>query len=178
MPSTKYINSIPLPKYTPSPQDFPVDTGPPYIFYLNSNLNPSAPYPVTYKSKVYPTGAHLFEAFKFVKHKPELAERIRVCSLDAYEMSMLSWQFQMSGYVREDWEHVWQQKLDEMLYLRFTQHERLRAELMGTGYAQLVDGNEPRDDHVVDAPGVNELGKGLMRLRERLKRAGEREMRR
>jgi len=55
-----------------------------------------------------------------------------------------------------------------------TQHPNLRAELMATGYAQLLDGNEVRHRGVVDAPGVNELGKGLMRLRERLRREGSR----
>ncbi|KIJ57242.1 hypothetical protein M422DRAFT_149082 [Sphaerobolus stellatus SS14] len=149
--------------------DFPVDTGTPFVFYLHSNLNPTSPHKVLYQNKLYPTAAHLFEAHKFLQHKPELAERIRVCSESASEMSMLSWEFQSAGHVRDDWELVWREKLDEVLYLMFTQHPNLRAELMATGYAQLVDGNEARPHGVVDAPGINELGKGLMRVRERLR---------
>lgn len=61
--------------------------------------------------------------------------------------------------------------MDEVLYLKFTQHPNLQAELMATGYAPLLDGNEIRQP---DAEGVNELGKALVRLRERLRRVGAR----
>jgi len=132
IPAPKYPNSSGrIPVYTPSPMDFPVDTGEPFVFYLHSNLNPASPHKVLYQRKLYPTAAHLFEAHKFLKYKPELAERIRVCSESASEMSQLSWEFQMSGHVREDWELVWREKvccdysicdfdIAHFLYLRFS----------------------------------------------------------
>ena len=46
--------------------------------------------------------------------------------------------------------------MDDALYLKFVQHPNIRAELMATAYAPLLDGNEPRR---LDAEGVNELGK-------------------
>jgi predicted NAD-dependent protein-ADP-ribosyltransferase YbiA (DUF1768 family) len=60
--------------------------------------------------------------------------------------------------------------------MKFIQHPDLRAELMGTGYAILLDGNEMpyRDLGQVNDPTVNELGKALVRLRERLRREGAR----
>jgi predicted NAD-dependent protein-ADP-ribosyltransferase YbiA (DUF1768 family) len=61
--------------------------------------------------------------------------------------------------------------MDDVLYLKFVQHPDIRAELMATGYSPLLDGNEPRRP---DAEGVNELGKALVRLRERLRREGAR----
>lgn len=63
--------------------------------------------------------------------------------------------------------------MDDVLYLKFVQHPDLRAELMATGYSPLLDGNEPRRPDV-ETEGVNELGKALVRLRERLRREGAR----
>ena len=34
---------------------------------------------VVYEDKSYPTALHLFEACKFLPHRPDLAERIRQC---------------------------------------------------------------------------------------------------
>lgn len=58
--------------------------------------------------------------------------------------------------------------MDEVLWLKFNQHHRLRDELLATGYALLLDGNEVRHADP-DTPGVNELGKAYMRLRDRLR---------
>ncbi|KAF8520778.1 DUF1768-domain-containing protein, partial [Hysterangium stoloniferum] len=146
--------------------------GPPITVPLTSNLNPTSPHKILYKKKLYPTAAHLWDAHKFLKYHPELAERIRTTSHSPMEMSRLSWVYQMQGYVREDWELVWRDKLDEVLYMKFIQHPDLRAELMATGYALLLDGNEMayRDMSQINDPAVNELGKALVRLRERLRR--------
>ncbi|KAF8484413.1 hypothetical protein JB92DRAFT_2544984, partial [Gautieria morchelliformis] len=126
-----------------------------------------SPHRILYKKKLYPTAAHLFEAHKYMKHMPELAERLRTCSENALEMDVMSKSFERDGLVRPDWSLVWRDKMDEVLYSKFVQHPDLRAELMATGYSMLLDGNEPRRP---DAEGVNELGKALVRLRERLRR--------
>ncbi|GJJ06910.1 hypothetical protein Clacol_001106 [Clathrus columnatus] len=147
----------------------PPYVGPPVSIPLSSPLNPASPHEVTFKKRAYPTAAHLFEAHKFLKHKPELAERLRMVTESPYEMGKLAYSFQMEGMVREDWELVWRDKLDEVLWLKFAQHPRLREELLATGYSLLLDGNEVRHADP-DTPGVNELGKAYMRLRDRLRR--------
>lgn len=64
--------------------------------------------------------------------------------------------------------------MEEVLYLKFTQHEDLREELISTHPAQLIWGAK-RDalfgiGH--DGKGRNELGKLLMSVRDRLKDEG------
>lgn len=54
------------------------------------------------------------------------------------------------------------------MWLKFAQHSQLREELLSTGYSLLLDGNELRHADP-DTPGVNELGKAYMRLRDRLR---------
>lgn len=89
----------------------PPYVGPPVSIPLNSPLNPASPYDVTYRKKTYPTAAHLFEAHKFLKHNPELAERLRMVTESPSEMGKLSYSFQMEGLVRDDWELVWRDKV-------------------------------------------------------------------
>jgi predicted NAD-dependent protein-ADP-ribosyltransferase YbiA (DUF1768 family) len=60
--------------------------------------------------------------------------------------------------------------MDEVLYLKFSQHGDLRAMLLNTFPAELVY-VEPRDPFWGVGPGIgmNELGKSLMRVRKRLR---------
>lgn len=93
------------------PVDQPPPYAPPISIPLSSPLNPASPHEVVYRKKTYPTAAHLFEAHKFLKHSPELAERLRMVNESPYEMGKLSYSFQMEGMVREDWELVWRDKV-------------------------------------------------------------------
>jgi predicted NAD-dependent protein-ADP-ribosyltransferase YbiA (DUF1768 family) len=63
--------------------------------------------------------------------------------------------------------------MDEILYLKFCQHGDLRAVLLSTYPAELVF-VEPRDPFWGDGAGLgmNELGKSLMRVRERIRIEG------
>ena len=67
--------------------------------------------------------------------------------------------------------------MDEVLYLKFCQHSGLRMLLFNTYPSELVY-VEPRDPFWGDDPGAgtNELGKSLMRVRERLHMEMERGM--
>ena len=60
--------------------------------------------------------------------------------------------------------------MDEVLYLKFCQHNELRALLLGTSQAELIY-VEPGDLFWGDGAGagLNELGKSLMRVREQLR---------
>lgn len=64
--------------------------------------------------------------------------------------------------------------MDDVLYLKFLQHGDLRTLLLNTYPADLVY-VELRDPFWGDGAGVgmNELGKSLMRVRERLRIEGE-----
>ena len=63
--------------------------------------------------------------------------------------------------------------MDEVLYLKFRQHGELRALLLGTYPAELIY-VESGDAFWGDGPGngLNELGKSLMRVRERFRAEG------
>ena len=65
--------------------------------------------------------------------------------------------------------------MDEVLYLKFSQHDQLRAMLVNTYPAELVH-VEPNDPFWGDGDGIgmNELGKSLMRVRKLLRGEGGR----
>lgn len=75
--------STPSPRGVRMPSPAPAATPPPPIFNIEeggplSGLIHYSPYPVNYNRKVYPTAYHLWEAFKFMDHRPDLAEQIRI----------------------------------------------------------------------------------------------------
>ena len=64
--------------------------------------------------------------------------------------------------------------MEDVLYLKFKQHPTLRALLLRTGLADIVYADD--NTYWGDGPlgeGANELGKALVRLRERLRQEGE-----
>ncbi|KAH7912929.1 hypothetical protein BJ138DRAFT_1003358 [Hygrophoropsis aurantiaca] len=121
---------------------------------------------VLYKNKQYPTALHLLEAMKFMHH-PDLAERIRTCDdvLDMYPLSA-----SLQEHVRGDWGHVFLKTMEDVLYLKFKQHPNLRRLLLDTGLANIV--YQDINSYWGEGPsgeGANELGKALVRVRERLR---------
>jgi predicted NAD-dependent protein-ADP-ribosyltransferase YbiA (DUF1768 family) len=65
-------------------------------------------------------------------------------------------------------------QVEEVLYLKFKQHPDLRSLLMNTGAADIIysDANDPYWGEGPLSQGKNELGKGIMRVRERLRKEG------
>ncbi|EGO28034.1 hypothetical protein SERLADRAFT_347359 [Serpula lacrymans var. lacrymans S7.9] len=125
---------------------------------------------VMYEQKIYPTALHLLEALKFKHQHPDLAERIRKCK-DVNEVYTLS--AGMQEHVRSDWGNVFLKVTEEVLYHKFKQHPDLRSLLLNTGIADLVYadahtywGEGPLGD------GANELGKALVRVRDKLRAEG------
>ena len=61
-----------------------------------------------------------------------------------------------------------------MLYLKFKQHPDLRGQLMNTGTAEIIysEANDPYWGEGQAGQGTNELGKAIMRARERLRKEG------
>ena len=62
-----------------------------------------SPHSVVYEEDLYPTALHLFEARKFLHHKPDFAERIRQCE-HVEEVTALS--AELGEFARWDWGNV------------------------------------------------------------------------
>ncbi|EIN05311.1 DUF1768-domain-containing protein [Punctularia strigosozonata HHB-11173 SS5] len=128
-----------------------------------------SPHDVEYHGQIYPTAAHLFEAYKFFTTAPEISERIRQLPKprDALAEALKS---ELKDLVRADWHDVRVRVMERVLEMKFTQHQELRQILLSTGGRELV--NDSTDDVFwgagQDGKGHNELGKVLMRLRAKL----------
>ncbi|CCM06412.1 uncharacterized protein FIBRA_08673 [Fibroporia radiculosa] len=135
-------------------------------FYEFTNFSPHS---VKYDGRMYPTGEHLFQSFKFQRDRPLIAEHIRTCS-DRPSVA-LSEARRFQHEVRADWFEVNVKKMDEVLYHKFTQHEELKNLLLRTGDAPLVEDSDKDAFWGIgaDKRGRNELGKALERLRSRLR---------
>lgn len=160
----------PIPAPAPSDPDRPApvrfDHNSPLAGFMNHS-----PHRILHQEKIYPTALHLLEALKFVGHRPDLSERIRAVK-DVHDVYPLS--ATMHELVRPDWGQVFLQMVEEVLYLKFRQHPDLRSLLMNTGLADIIY-SEEGDNYWGEGPlgqGANELGKAIVRARERLRREG------
>ncbi|KIM72983.1 hypothetical protein PILCRDRAFT_734998 [Piloderma croceum F 1598] len=135
-----------------------------YYEFTNFSLRP-----ISYRGKMYPTSLHLYESFKFQKHRPDLAEHIRLRCSSPDDALLEARRFQ--SVMRSDWMNVNIQKMDETLWHKFTQHSDLKYQLFLTGDAELIlDSNKDGFWGVgADRRGRNELGKALERLRTKLR---------
>ena len=62
----------------------------------------NSPHNVVYRNLVYPTALHLYEARKFLDHKPEVAEQIR--RSDLQWVTVVSGQY--DNFKRRDWGRI------------------------------------------------------------------------
>jgi len=162
---TQTIKTKPLPSLDPA--------GPvPQVLKFNgygefAGLLYHSPDAVLYRDKLYPTALHLFEARKFLDHRPDLADRIRECE---YVENVTSISAELAEFTRRDWGDVALFIMDEALHLKFCQHSYLRTLILGTYPAELVY-VESGDPFWGDGAGsgMNQLGKSLERVRDRLR---------
>ena len=77
--------------------------------------------------------------------------------------------------LRKDWESVKDAVMREAVLAKFEQHEDLRAILLGTGDALLVEhtANDSYWGDGGDGSGLNRLGHILMQVRAELRRQGD-----
>ncbi len=77
--------------------------------------------------------------------------------------------------LRPDWEHVKENVMREAVLAKFAQHDDLRAILLGTGDALLVEhtGNDSYWGDGGDGSGRNRLGHVLMSVRDELRLQGQ-----
>ena len=79
--------------------------------------------------------------------------------------------------LRPDWESVKLSLMEEIVYAKFSQNEQLKQMLLATKEAVLKEGNTWNDVFwgvsLKTGRGENNLGKILMRVREKLRRESE-----
>ena len=123
------------------------------------------------KGRSWPTVEHYFQAQKFPGTEHE--EAIRLCKSPMIAKRMGR---SRQNRLREDWERVKDAAMREAVLAKFTQHADLRAVLLGTGDAVLVEHtqNDAYWGDGGDGTGRNMLGQVLMSVREEL-RAREQE---
>jgi len=134
----------------------------PYFEFTNFS-----PHPIRFAGEVYPTAEHLFQAHKFWPVHPDLADRIRCLATPREALREAT---RLNRHRRTDWFDVNLGVMDDVLEAKFSQHPKLRQLLVETQGRQLIE-NSPVDSFWgvgEDGQGRNELGKALMRLRDKL----------
>jgi ribA/ribD-fused uncharacterized protein len=131
-----------------------------------------APYPVRMDGKPWPTSEHWFQAQKFAgtAAEAEMMERIR-----DQRSPMIAARLGRSRRrpIRANWHSVRDEMMRRVVRAKFTQHADIRAVLLDTGDATLVEHTE-NDDYWGDGgdgSGRNMLGRILMQVRAELRAA-------
>jgi ribA/ribD-fused uncharacterized protein len=128
-------------------------------------------HPIVIQGRVFPTTEHFFQAMKFV-HSPEHFDEVAAAAspADAKALGGLR-----SYPLRPDWEAVKDGVMFDACMAKFTQHAELRALLLSTQEALLVE--HTRNDRYwgdggAPGRGKNMLGQTLMAVREAMRRGG------
>lgn len=124
-----------------------------------------AEYPIHIDGETWPTTEHYFQAQKF--EDAAYRQRIRKAH-SPMEAARMGRDRKMK--LRRDWESVKVSVMHAGLLAKFRQHDDLRALLLSTSDAKLVERTE-NDDYWGDGGdgrGRNMLGQLLMRVRETL----------
>lgn len=123
-------------------------------------------HPIKLQGKTWPTSEHYFQAQKFPGTPHEEAVRKAQTPSEAARLGR-----DRSKPLRQDWEHVKDDIMREALIAKFTQHEDLKAKLLATGTAEIIE--HTKNDRYWgdggDGSGKNVLGRLLMETREELR---------
>jgi ribA/ribD-fused uncharacterized protein len=161
----------PLPAAAPMPTSgraIRFDQHSAYACFLNHS-----PHPVEWQGIVYPTGAHLFEALRYLPNNPEIAQQIaRLSTVEEALGESARWQ--NAGYEKPDWPSLYMTHLTEVLIAKFRQHPDLMHMLVSTQNDYLIyhDENDDFWGDGIDGLGRNELGQALIRVRDQFQREG------
>ena len=125
-----------------------------------------AAYPIHLKNKVWPTSEHYFQAQKFPGTPQEEKIRQESSPMKAAQLGR-----SRKVKLRTDWEKVKDAVMYDAVWAKFTQHEDLKALLLSTGDAKLIEHtvNDSYWGDGGDGSGKNMLGQILMKVREKLK---------
>ncbi len=128
-----------------------------------------AGFPIRLGGKRWPTSEHYFQAQKF--EDAAYREEIRTAKSPMIAARLGRSRKQK---LRREWESVKVGVMRDAVRAKFTQYEELKALLLGTGDAKLVEHtvNDAYWGDGGDGSGRNMLGQMLMELREELRAAG------
>ena len=125
-----------------------------------------SPHPIELDGTTWPTSEHFFQAQKFADGAHQEAIRNAKGAMVAARMGR-----DRSNKIKDDWEQIKIEVMTRAVRAKFTQHADLRAMLLGTGDATLVE--HTRNDAYWgdggDGSGKNMLGQILMRIRDELR---------
>src|SRR4051812_23457189 len=126
-------------------------------------------HPIRLKGKNWPTSEHDFQAQKFAGTPDEEEVRRAKSPMIAARMGR-----SRKRPLRKDWEAAKDRIMHEAVLAKFTQHADLRAILLGTGEAKIVEHteNDAYWGDGGDGSGKNMLGQILMRVRDELRSSG------
>ena len=125
-------------------------------------------HPVTMGGLVFPTSEHYFQAVKFEGTPHFEVVRLTATAKQAADMGR-----DRKLPLRPDWNAIKDRVMHVVVLAKFTQHEDLKATLLSTGDAKLVE--HTRNDSYWgdggDGSGENKLGLTLMAVRDEILRA-------
>ena len=128
-----------------------------------------APFSIRLKGRTLPTTEHYFQAQKFTGTDHERDDWQTKSPMIAARLGR-----SRAHPLRQDWEQVKDGIMREALEAKFTQHPKLKALLLLTGDAELVE--HTRNDAYWgdggDGTGKNRLGQLLMELRASFRTTG------
>ena len=125
-----------------------------------------APFPIDLDGERWPTSEHYFQAQKFEDQAYRQQIRKARSPMQAARLGR-----DRKQKLRRDWEAVKVGIMRQAVTAKFAQHEELRALLLSTGEAEIVEHTE-KDDYWGDGgdgSGKNMLGRILMQVREELR---------
>ncbi len=131
----------------------------PYRFL--SNFWPAE---IEFEGVKYPTVEHAYQSAKTL----DMNERHRIAALPTPAEAKAAGR---ALKLRDDWERVKFDVMEQCVRQKFTKHDDLRRQLLDTGNAALEEGNTWGDRvwGVYQGQGENRLGKILMKVREELR---------
>ncbi len=120
----------------------------------------------TLDGKPWQTVEHYFQAQKFPGTPEEEAIRLAPDPMTAKNLGNAR-----TAPIRADWEAAKDNIMREAVRAKFTQHEDIRAVLLGTGDELLIEAarNDSYWGYGPDGKGQNKLGQVLMEIRDELR---------
>ena len=119
--------------------------------------------PITYEGITYPSVENAYQAAKTINQE----ERLQFVKISSKEAKSLGKKIT----IREEWDTVKLQVMWNLIYEKFTRNRKLLSFLILTGEKHIEETNWWGDKFwgVCRGEGENNLGKLLMKLREKLK---------
>lgn len=126
-----------------------------------------------YRSRMYPTAEHAFQAAKANGYHGERWVRVSPTPGIAKRRGR-------KVELREDWEEIKLQVMEDVVRAKFAQNQELANKLLDTEDSELNEGNYWHDNFwgnclcpkCAEQEGENHLGKILMKIREELRNLG------